>query len=400
MSFARFRCNHISIAIGLAVASSTASASGIFLAEASYANMGTGGAGDGVYTGNAAAIWTNPATLSFMDEERHTINATVLNLDMEYEDSGNREGADSNKTMPVISYFSNHHINDQWAYGIAFSSRGGAALDYGYEWAGANQLTDVALITYQFNPSVAYRINDDVSIAAGVQLDYALINANTKAIELETSDSFAFGYNLGLMFDVSEKTKLGISYRSQLEHEFSGTSNLYTDRGMLTGTYGAPLITPATVDISASHKINNNVTLMTSIQWHDWSKWQNTIVDLNYGGSGTAYEIPRGFEDVWHFGFGGEYKLRNNWKLKAGYSYETSPLDDSSTQSPDLPVGEQHRYSIGFSKTWDKNTLDIYYQYADFGEMDIAQNNNPDNRKMLNGQFIGQVHFVGLGYTF
>lgn len=168
MSFARSRCNHISIAIGISVASSTASASGIFLAEASYANMGTGGAGDGVYTGNAAAIWTNPATLSFMDEERHTINATVLNLDMEYTDANGGVGADSNKTMPLISYFSNHHINDKWAFGIAFSSRGGAALDYGYEWEGANQLTDVALVTYQFNPSVAYRIDDNVAFAAGL----------------------------------------------------------------------------------------------------------------------------------------------------------------------------------------------------------------------------------------
>ncbi|MEZ9705846.1 OmpP1/FadL family transporter [Vibrio breoganii] len=399
MSFARSRCNHISIAIGISVASSTASASGIFLAEASYANMGTGSAGDGVYTGNAAAIWTNPATLSFMDEERHTINATVLNLDMEYTDANGGVGADSNKTMPLISYFSNHHINDKWAFGIAFSSRGGAALDYGYEWEGANQLTDVALVTYQFNPSVAYRIDDNVAFAAGLQVDYALINANTNNIELETEDSLAFGYNLGLMFDVSEQTKVGISYRSQLEHEFSGTSNLYTDNDQLlaSGRYGAPLVTPAMVDISASYKINSNVTLMTSIQWHDWSKWQKTLVELDYPNSDLPYLINREFEDVWHFGFGGEYKLRNNWALKAGYSYETSPLDDKANQSPDLPVGEQHRYSLGVSKTWDKNTLDIYYEFADFGDMDIAQSGLV---KDLNGHFTGKVHFVGLGYTF
>ncbi|MFA0069849.1 OmpP1/FadL family transporter [Vibrio breoganii] len=107
--------------------------------------------------------------------------------------------------------------------------------------------------------------------------------------------------------------------------------------------------------------------------------------------------MNREFEDVWHFGFGGEYKLRNNWALKAGYSYETSPLDDKANQSPDLPVGEQHRYSLGVSKTWDKNTLDIYYEFADFGDMDIAQSGLV---KDLNGHFTGKVHFVGLGYTF
>ncbi|OBT09509.1 hypothetical protein A9264_09305 [Vibrio sp. UCD-FRSSP16_10] len=399
MSLSYFRCSKISVIVGLTIASSTAHASGIFLAEASYANMGTGGAGDGVYTENAAAMWTNPATLSFMEQERHTFNTTVLNLDMKYEDSADVDAFDahSNKTMPIVSYFSNHNINDKWAYGIALSSRGGAALDYGSQWKGINQLTDVALVTYQFNPSVAYRLDERVSIAAGLQVDYALINANTRNLELETEDSLAFGYNLGVMFNVSEQTKLGLSYRSQLEHKFSGDTNFKINGSTIrSGHYGAPLITPATVDISASYQLNENMTLMSSVQWHDWSKWQDTVVELDYPNA-NPYTINREFKDVWHFGVGGEYKLSNNWAVKAGYSYETSPLDDAANQSPDLPVGEQHRYSVGVSKAWGQHTLDIYYQYADFGEMDVEQTNKTIN---LNGQFVGQVHFIGVGYTF
>lgn len=145
-----FHKSSLALALSFALPS-VASASGIFLSEAGSANLGTGGAGDGVYTKNAVAIWTNPATASFMEEERHTISATVLNLNMGYEDNNGGVGAESNKTMPVASYFSNHHINDKWSWGLALSSRGGAALDYGYEWAGAGQLTDVALVTYQLN---------------------------------------------------------------------------------------------------------------------------------------------------------------------------------------------------------------------------------------------------------
>lgn len=395
-----FRKSSLALAVTLALPS-VASASGIFLAEAGYANMGTGGAGDGVYTKNAAAIWTNPATASFMEEERHTISATVLNLNMEYEDDLGRQGAESNKTMPVASYFSNHHIDEKWSWGLAFSSRGGAALDYGYDWVGAGQLTDVALVTYQFNPSVSYRLDERAAIAFGVQLDYALINANTSAIELDTSDSFAAGFNVGMMFDVTEKVNLGIAYRSQLKHDFDGDTVLYqgVNNEVASGQYGAPLITPATLDISASYQVSAKTTLYTSVQWHDWSKWDKTLVELDYGiGDGAMYPINREFEDVWHFGFGGEHQLGNSsWTLKAGYSYETSPLDDKANQSPDLPVGEQHRYSIGLSKQFQDSTLDLYYEYADFGEMDVAQQGIV---KDLQGSFIGQVHFVGASYTF
>ncbi|GAM73935.1 long-chain fatty acid transport protein [Vibrio ishigakensis] len=83
--------------------------------------------------------------------------------------------------------------------------------------------------------------------------------------------------------------------------------------------------------------------------------------------------------------------------IKRSYSYETSPLDDKSNQSPDLPVGEQHRYSIGLSKRFQDSTLDLYYEYADFGEMEVAQYGLVKN---LNGTFIGQVHFIGASYTF
>ncbi|WP_261818068.1 OmpP1/FadL family transporter [Vibrio gallicus] len=376
-------------------------ASGIFLGEAGYANLGTAGAGDGVYTNSPAAIWTNPATASFMDEEKHTISGTVLNLNMAYEDDRSIAGSDaeSNKTMPIVSYFSNHHLSDSWSLGLAFSSRGGAALDYGYDWQGANQLTDVALVTYQFNPSVSYRIDDRAAIAFGVQLDYALINANTQSIELATSDSFAAGFNLGMMFDVTERVNLGIAYRSKLEHDFEGDSKVISGSNVIaSGSYGAPLITPAMLDISASYKLSPQTSLFTSVQWHDWSKWQQTVVDLSF--TQNPYVINREFDDVWHFGFGAQHRLNNSsWTLKAGYSYETSPLDDSANQSPDLPVGEQHRYSIGLSKDFKTSTLDLYYQYADFGEMDVDQQSIRADAG-LQGSFIGQVHFVGASYTF
>ncbi len=99
-------------------------------------------------------------------------------------------------------------------------------------------------------------------------------------------------------------------------------------------------------------------------------------------------------DDVWHFAVGTDYRLNDAWRLKAGVSYETSPLDDPSKQWVDLPVGEQWRYSVGASTQWDEYTFDMFYEYADLGSTEI------DNALNMKGQFDGRIHFVGVSVTF
>lgn len=67
--------------------------------------------------------------------------------------------------------------------------------------------------------------------------------------------------------------------------------------------------------------------------------------------------------------------------------------DDPSMQWVDLPVGEQYRYSVGASTSWDGITMDMFYEYADLGSVDM-------DRLNVNGTFDGRIHFVGVNFTF
>ena len=370
-------------------------ASGIFLQEATYANLGTAGAGDGVYLDSAASIWTNPAVMSHIEGELTTISGTLLNLDVNYHDDGNGQGGNSNSTLPVAGVFHVVDLGNDLKAGVALGSLGGATLDYGDEWQGSAQLTDVALLTYQFNPTLSYKLNARWSIAGGVQANYAFLQGNTSGIELDTSTSWAFGYNIGTVVQATEKLRLGLSYRSELEHEFEG--DVYTQ--LASGTYNTSLPSPAISDFSLSYQLTPRLSFMSSIQNHHWSTMESTDIDMEVGKHLIPYSIARDWDDVWRVSVGGENKFRKGWSLKVGYAYESSPLDDPSKQSPDLPVGEQHRYSIGISKEFDDSKLDLYYEYADFGEMDIDQESKPD-LLALNGHFTGTVHFIGMAYTF
>ncbi|MFA0391164.1 OmpP1/FadL family transporter [Vibrio splendidus] len=366
-------------------------ASGLFLQEAVVANAGTTGAGDGVYTRSAAAMWTNPATMSHMGESKTTINTMAFDLEMKYQDNDGNPDGKAHSVMPSFGAFHAHQVTDKLHLGIALGAVGGSSLDYGSEWAGAELLEDITLTAMQVNPSLSYQLNDQWSVGAGIQLSWAALQQSSSVFTAKQDTDWAYGYNLGVMFTPSDKLKLGASYRSKLEHEFNNELRGVED---LSNSLAMDLALPEIVDISASYALNPKLDLLASVQLHRWSEWDTTVLDFGVAGSPiSGVPLERDWDDVWKFAVGADYQLNSDWRLKAGFSYETSPQDDPTMQYVDLPVGEQYRYSVGASTYWDDILIDVFYEYADLGSVDM-------DRFMVDGSFDGRIHFVGVSATF
>ncbi len=371
-------------------------ASGIFLQEAVIANAGTVGAGDGVYTQSAAAQWRNPATMSHMGERQTTINVSVFDLEMKYKPQG--VGSDfpeasgkASTTSPTLGFFHAHQINENIHLGLAAGVAGGSALDYGNRWAGTLLLNDIDLAVAQINPSIAYKLDDQWSFGAGIQMSWASLEQTMGAgnVSVEESSDWAFGYNFGVMYRHSDNLDFGLSYRSKVEHGFDTD---ITSNGQKLSTVAADIDVPALIDFSMRYGVNTDLNLLATVQFHRWSDWDQTV--FNVGGLPNPVSIQRDWDDVWHFAFGTDYRLNDDWRLKAGISYETSPQDDPTMQWVDLPVGEQWRYSVGASTGWNGYTFDMFYEYADLGSTDIKIG------QVMQGKFEGRIHFVGMNVTF
>ncbi|CAH7021031.1 Long-chain fatty acid transport protein [Vibrio chagasii] len=365
-------------------------ASGLFLQEAVVANAGATGAGDGVYTRSAAAMWTNPATMSHMGESKTTINTMAFDLEMKYQDNDGNPDGKAHSVMPSFGAFHAHQVTDKLHLGIALGAVGGSSLDYGSEWAGSPLLEDITLTAMQVNPSLSYKLNDQWSVGAGLQLSWAALQQTTSALTIKQDTDWAYGYNLGVMYTPTDKLKLGASYRSKLEHEFNNDVNGPTEFGLLS-SLSTDIALPEIVDVSASYALNSQLDLLASVQLHRWSEWDTTVLD--FGTQLGGIPIERDWDDVWKFAVGADYQLNSDWRLKAGFSYETSPQDDPTMQYVDLPVGEQYRYSVGASTYWDDILIDVFYEYADLGSVDM-------DRFMVDGSFDGRIHFVGVSATF
>ncbi|MCE7577592.1 outer membrane protein transport protein [Aliivibrio fischeri] len=363
--------------------------SGLFLQEATVANAGTTGAGDGVYTESAAAMWTNPATMSYMGESKTTINAMAFDLEMKFNDNNGSEDGKAHSILPSAGAFHTQAITDKLHFGLALGAVGGSSLDYGSDWAGSKLLEDISLTAMQLNPALSYQVNERLSLGAGLQFSWASFEQSMSGITAETDSDWAYGYNLGVMYQVSEQASMGLSYRSKLEHEFNNNISL----GNFNPTLSSGMIMPDIVDLSTSYALSKDVNLLSSIQLHRWSHWDSTVLNVNLGHDNVEKPIQRDWDDVWKFAIGADYRLNSDWRLKAGFSYETSPQDDPSMQWVDLPVGEQYRYSVGASTSWDGITMDMFYEYADLGSVDM-------DRLNVNGTFDGRIHFVGVNFTF
>ncbi|MDN2481192.1 OmpP1/FadL family transporter [Vibrio agarivorans] len=387
-------------ALALLVVSNLANASGTLMQEATYANAGAAGAGDGVYTETATAAYTNPATMSHMGKSKTTINTMLLDLHMDYTDTPDEsplnntrkaQGDGSAHTiMPSFGIFHVTQLNEDVHLGLMFGSIGGTAVEYGSDWEGAIGLDEALVTAVQFNPALSFKVTDKVSIGLGAQLNYGILEAKTTTLETDLDGDFAWSFNAGAMYQ-EDDWAVGLSYRSKIEHEFDVDVISNIDD---LETLSTDLIFPTIVDLSGSYDLNPQLTLLGSVQWHKWSDYPATPLYVN--GSDTApVSVDRDWDDVWKFAIGTDYQLNATWALKAGFSYETSPQDDPTKQWVDLPVGEQYRYSIGASNQLDNIRIDMFYEFADLGTVHVERSNVD-----VTGSFDGYIHFIGANVTF
>lgn len=383
----------------VALSSAMASASGILLQEAVVANAGTTGAGDGVYTGSAAAMWTNPATMSFMGESKTTVNAMGFDLKLNYSDDNDGLDGSSHSTQPAVAVFHARQITDEMHFGIGFGAAGGSSLDYGKQWAGAPFLESTTLMLLQINPTLSYQIDDKWSVGAGAQINYVSFEQDTLLMSIEQETDWAMGVTFGAMYRHNDDLDFGFSYRSKVKHNIDAKASSEYLPGLVGASTEVAL--PAIYDISARWGVNSDLNLLASAQWHRWSEWKELPLELISAAGNANGSIERDWSDVWKLALGADYRLNADWRLKAGISYESSPQNDASLQWFDVPVGEQWRYSVGAATEWNGYTFDMFYEYADLGNVDLNRDAVVDGQTInMKGTFDGRIHFIGLNVTF
>lgn len=385
-----------------------ANAAGTLVQEMSKMTVSTAGAGSAVLAENASVAYSNPAGMSYIEGDALSVNAAIMDLGVYYDDAidPSKDSDNAGGIQPYGSIYYVHQLNDDVHLGMSVSAQGGSALNYGASYAGSLSLNDLRLSVIQFNPTVSYQVNNKLSVGGGLQIDYASFEESLLYDQgnIET-DSWSLGYNLGLMYQIDDNNRLGIAYRSRMNHDLTGSFNseamtvsvpipgpipgsVDKDISAKSGDAGLNVPNPRQVEVSGLHQFTKPLSLVWSLGFEQWSDNDSTTVSINDGN--RISQIERNFDDVWTGAIGALYQLTPRLRLESGIGYASSPLDDPEYQGADLPVDTQHRYSIGATYLWDDDiTFNTYYSYVDYGEPEI-------NNSGMNGQFDNSNQFIGI----
>ncbi|WP_168929172.1 OmpP1/FadL family transporter [Crenobacter intestini] len=413
-----------------AILAPAAHAAGFQLSEQSIVGLGRAHAGAGVAGDDLSSVFYNPAGMVLHRGTQIQGGLTYAEIDAPFEGdnsfylSGARSGTNNGRGPGEVipQGFLIKEINERTRFGFGVTVPFGLGSSYGDDWFGRNHGIEAHIMTVDFNPSLAYQLDEQWSIGGGVSAQYAKAKLKQGAFfpgasgEID-ADSWAFGYNLGVMYQFDADTRVGLSYRSKLQHDAEGD---YTAQGFdkflgglkIDGVYdgAASVTTPESVLLSAYHRVNPKLALTGSLRWSNWSRFDKLTIEGNPLSDTT---IDNNWKGSWFASVGADYSYSDKLTLRGGVGYETSPVPDAEHRNPLIPDRDRVWLSVGGSYALEKNmTLDVGYTYLlgvgddkiDHTVMSPATpgkpNGNPDTLKGKYNSITGHLIGVGLQYRF
>jgi long-chain fatty acid transport protein len=396
----------LSVCALLSFSSTPSWAGGLYITEFGTPSMGVANAGAGALANDSSIAWHNPAGMTRLSGTHsqatagYIIGNTKFDADSDTPVPGG-DGGNAADNAPVLNTSFVHSLTDKLKFGFAVGTVAGAGLDYGSNWAGRQQVTEVELITMTAIPSVAYK-QHWLSVGVGLTINYGSLNtfqlkapnpAETK-IKLD-GDDWAFGVLAGFLVDFSEQTRLGVTYRSKTEYNFDG--DIKTSGGALGGVKvnsTATIEFPQMVAAHFYHELNDQFAILAQADWEDWSSFEDVPLSTSTGGGGA---IPRNWKDTYKLGAGIHYRPTSPWLLMTGFAWDSNPVD-SKDRAADMPMDRQLRYAVGTQYQWNERlNLGANFVYADYGKAKI------NNDQTLKGDYKrNDLFFIALNasYTF
>jgi long-chain fatty acid transport protein len=413
------------LAVTVSLAATQLFAAGFAINEQSVSGMGTGFAGRSSSADDASTVFGNPAGMSRIKREQVSAGAAAIFAKTDIDNgSGTFGGSNDGDMVPVVGVPMGYYvkpIDDHWAFGVGLYVPFGLVTDYESGFAGRywGDKSHVQVVTFQ--PTISYAFNDKVSIGFGptinrlegeltsASLNRATPGRNDGKVKIK-GDDIALGFNVGIMVQATEDTRLGATYHSKVKYKLDGDTKIEGPGfGPLSGQkYDASLdiTTPESVDFSVTHELDENWTLYAGSTWTRWSRLQSIVVENSgvqpgLGGStgpiGTIAE-EQNWHDTWAHAIGASYKVNKEWTLRTGFSVDQSPTNNEN-RSPRIPTGD--RKAISFGAGWSPSedlTIDVAYSYLREEETKIRDSS--PTKGSYSADYRNTAHGLGTSVTY
>jgi long-chain fatty acid transport protein len=435
----------ISVASALLAMSGNAAASAFALIEQS-SGLGNAFAGGAAAAEDATTIFFNPAGMSRLKGKQVTVagsyiapsakfSGTVAAGSAPLQTPGTAMGGDAGGPAVVPNTYMVVELDPALRFGLGINVPFGLQTEYDSNWVGRYQGIKSKLEAINLNPSLSYQASENVSVGFGLNYQHitgeltsmtnysaaiaqatsnATLVPNLEGVSTLTGSDSAWGYNLGVLFNVDSQTRVGIAYRSKIKYTLDGTvtfANRPTS-GVPAAVIAAALpdqaVTlainmPDTFAISVFHQMDDKWDFMADANRTGWSSFKELNVKKTNGSTlGTA--TPENWKDTWRVSAGASYHYNSQWMARVGVAYDQTPVPDEyrTVRIPDadrtwIAIGGQYKLST-------ESTLDFGYAHLFVKDPTLNQSAaaNPDlaGKGYLTGSYSSSVDILSVQYAY
>ncbi|MDD5464925.1 MAG: OmpP1/FadL family transporter [Candidatus Omnitrophica bacterium] len=378
---------------------------------------------------NPSAIYYNPAGLTQLKGKTYvSVGASVVQPFCTYEDTA---GNQTDRRRQVFTIPNGFVVSDfgleKFSFGLGATSYWGLGTYWAEDSFSKYVATKSDVITQDVMLTAAYEINDNISVGAGLDYTKALANKKKKLnqaswggadgdFQLKGRDNNAWGYRLSTLYKLNKNHSFGLMYRSAVDLTYKGKVYLNDLNGTYQSTFGGASYEtdmstksrlPQSILLGYCFKPDDKWRFEADIEWMDWSSVDKEQIDypsetdaarlavLNAGNP-----VQRDWRAVLSWAFGTEYKVNDNWKLRAGYFFHKTPIPEGTFDTA-LPDSTSNSLTLGTGYQINKNlSLDFAYAAMFYNQRKINNAVGSSSGANINGKYDTFINVYLLTLTF
>jgi long-chain fatty acid transport protein len=397
-------------------------AGGFFLYELGTPDVGLASAGYAARAQDASTVFTNPAGMTMLDDSQLLAGVQPIYTHLVFapDASTTTRGTDGGNALvplPAGSFFFVYSFNHRLKFGFASCDYFGGALEYNLNWVGRYFLQGATILGLSFVPAVAYRVNDWLSVGGGVNvmLGYLREKAAVRNLlpgqdgQVKYQDyTTGVGGDIGVLLQPDAKTRIGITYLTPVDLNFSSTAHfrntgpvlltLLRRRGLLGGGVDLGITVPQEVMVSAYRQITDRLALLGNVNWQNWTEFGLVGISVNSANPQSLTQNLN-YQDTWQIAAGLQYQVSPPLMLSAGFAYDSSMVSDGN-RTVSSPIGAQYRYAAGLQYQWtERLRTGLAYEFLWGGKLALEQSRFTGTT--LGGQFTNSViNFFSLNVVY
>lgn len=422
------------IGIGGAYLPGVAQGAGFALIEQSASGMGNAFAGGAAVAEDATTVFFNPAGMTRIEGRQAVLGLHWISPKADFTDTGSQagdgspltgSGDDGGEEAVVGNAYLVTDLDERWKFGLGLNAPFGLSTKYDADWVGRYHAIESELRTVNLNPSFAVRMSDALSLGFGVNAQYVDVKL-TSAVDFGTligapqaadgqatikGTNWAYGWNLGMLYNIDPQTRLGMAYRSRVRQKVDGTADFSYPNPTVAGAAAAGLFGGAFVDTDASadvtlpasasvslfHRYDDRLAVMGDLTWTGWGVFDELRVE--YANPNQPDTVTtENWKDSWRLALGLDYTLDPRLTLRGGIAYDQSPIPDDQHRTPRIPGNGRRWLALGLGYRIGKTTaLDLGYAHlfvSDTGIDNTLETAYPALNHTLKGDYESSVDIL------